>query len=124
MLLLTFILIILISLVFDRQERRHHFEKLLEYERLSIPTPKPKPKLLLLESWLNIILGLFLFSLGILFVYSIFSRLSEPQLSYSVRPAEFQLFAVFLAAGIALMMLGWKSVKLNRAYRKEMKKSD
>jgi hypothetical protein len=126
MLIAIYILIILVSLVLERQERRHQFEQRLEYERLHLSPPAPKPKLPLLESWLNVLVGLFLFSIGALVITNRLVILATEPSSYSevFEPVEFEVVTVFLAGGIALMILGWKSVKLNRAYRKETRTSD
>lgn len=121
MLIATYILIILVSIVLERQERRHQFEQRLEYERHGQTLPPSKPKLPMLESLLNIFLGVFLVTLGILFTATTISTSTMPHLRDSQLPSILEVSAVFLAGGFALIILGWKGVRLNKAYQRQLR---
>lgn len=119
MFIAIYITAILVSLILHRQERKHQSEVTLEYQRLGRPAPVSRPKLPLLESWLNIVLGIFLaFGLGTLFLWTNFSRLREfPQdPRFAPQSFEWEVTSVILATGIALIILGIQSLIQNRRY--------
>jgi len=118
-----YITAILVSIVFERQERRHRFELELEYDRLSKKLPPAKPKLSILTSWLNVAVGIIMTIIGILMLISQFAVLHIPH-ALDKQPAvitgaQFELVAVWLATSIALILLGLKSVRQHRRLAKE-----
>lgn len=118
---LIYITAVLISLVLERQERRHLFELNLEYRRLGKTMPPPKPKLPMLESWLNVVLGLFLmFGLGLLFLWTNFSMLKYSAKNPALGPhqSEWDFTATILATGVALTFLGIRSLILNYRHKR------
>lgn len=119
MFFLIYIAAVLVSLVLHRQERRHLYELSLEHQRLGKAMPAPKPKLPKLESWLNLVLGAFLlFGFGATFLWINLSRLSESVRDPRFTPyaAEWEFTSVVLATGIALVILGIRSLIQNRRY--------
>ena len=110
--ILIFVVAVLGSLVLDRQERRHRFEKRQEYERLGWEIPLEKPKLSMMESWANVVLGLLLFALGAFFLKTMLGIPAELMMS-----GWESLVALFLASGFALVWLGVKAVKQNISYK-------
>ncbi len=124
--ILVYVTAILVSIVLERQERRHRFNLEMEYRRLQIPIPPKRPKLPRLESWLNIAVGLLLLILGALFLWTLFSIISNHRLSLP-QPTErdFPMMgAAFISAGLALIILGTKSLRLNSAYERMAGKDD
>jgi hypothetical protein len=110
---------ILVSLILHRQERKHRAELELKYQHLGRLTPASRPKLPMLESWLNVVLGIFLaFGFGTLFLWMNFSRLREfPQNPrFAPQALEWEFASVILATGIALVILGIQSLIQNRRY--------
>ncbi len=101
---------ILISIVFDRQQRRHRVEKMWEYRRLNMPMPLPAPKLSTLQSWLNIMLGVILAAFGCL---------SVAPLLHAPIPAANEMLstsALFIGGGSALIILGTMALRERRHF--------
>lgn len=109
--ILIFVVAVLGSLVLDRQERRHRFEKRQEYERLAWEVPLEKPKLSMIESWANVVLGIILFALGAFFLKMMLGIPAELMTSRWEN-----LVALFLASGFALVWLGVKAIRQNIRY--------
>jgi hypothetical protein len=109
--ILIFVVAVLGSLVLDRQERRHRFEKRQEYERLGWDIPLEKPKLSMMESWANAVLGVLLFALGALFLKTMLGIPAE-----MVTSGWESVVALFIASGIALLWLGVKAIRQNTRY--------
>jgi hypothetical protein len=119
MFIAIYVTAILVSLILHRQERKHRAELEVEYQHLGRPTPASRPKLPTLESWLNVVLGIFLaFGLGTLFLWTNFSRLREFPQDPRLAPQafEWEFTSVILATGIALVILGIQSLIQNRRY--------
>jgi hypothetical protein len=120
MIILVYITAILVSIILERQERRHNFELEMEYRRLGKSIPEPKPKLTMIQSFLNIVVGVVISGLGVLFFVSNFNILrdlgSRVQTHYWQANDMWQWDAVILATGIALVVVGIKSVAMNRKY--------
>jgi hypothetical protein len=119
---ILYITAVLISMMFERQERRHRFELELEYERLGKKLPPPKPRLSVPTSWLNVIVGAIMGIVGIPMLLSQFAVLQLS--SHLTKPidammgAQFEMSAVWLATSIALILLGLKSVQQHRRLAK------
>lgn len=119
MFIAIYVTAIIVSLILHRQERRHRSELALEYQHLGRPTPALRPRLPMLESWLNVVLGIFLaFGFGTLFLWTNFSRLREFPQDPRLAPQSFEweFTSVILATGIALVILGIQSLIQNRRY--------
>jgi hypothetical protein len=114
------IVAVVISAFFDQQQRRHNLELQVEFEKLGRIMPKERPKLPMLESIANVLVGLILFEIGALSLWAFLSVLGNAgQIVMRLHPAgEIDSIASLLAAGIALMILGLKSVSANLAFRK------
>ena len=115
---ILYITAVLVSIVFERQERRHNFELQLEYDRLGKKMPPAKPRLSLGVSWLNVLVGLVMIAIGIPMLMNQFMILDDPRL-LSRTPgmsigAQFEYVAVWLATSVALILLGLKSVYQHR----------
>jgi len=109
---LILVVAVLGSLVPDRQERRHRFEKRQEYEGLGWDIPLERPKLSIIESWANVGRGVLLFVLGALFLKAMLGIPAE-----MMRGGWESLVALFLASGLALVWLGLKAVRQNITYK-------
>ena len=118
-----YITAVLVSLVFERQERRHRFELDLEYERLGKVLPPLKPRLSIGTSWLNVVVGAVMLLLGIPMLWSQIQMLKiVPLLKKShdfMSGMQFEISGVWLATAIALIILGLKSVQQRRGLAKE-----
>lgn len=118
--IVLFITAMLVSIIFERQERRHTFYESLEYKRMGKTMPEPEPKLPPLESWLFTVLGIFICALGLGMIWAEFIMArSTPLLAHNPRATHEIIsgtldFAAGLAAGIALTIHGMKSVRMNR----------
>jgi hypothetical protein len=119
---ILYITAVLVSMMFERQERRHRFELELEYERLGKILPPPKPRLSAPTSWLNVIVGTVMGIMGVPMLLSQFavlrlsSHLTKPH--DAMMGAQFEMSAVWLATSIALILLGLKSVRQHRRLAK------
>lgn len=124
MLIFVYVIAVLVSLVFERQERRHLFEESLEYQRIGKEPPQPKPKLPLIESWLNVTVGIFLLLFGILAVWSQLFVLStvHDAAERTLSGDDIITSSVFIAGGIALILLGLKSVRFHMHLNKNVNK--
>lgn len=113
--ILIYVTAVLVSIVLERQERRHRFNLEMEYLRLQIPIPPKRPKLPPLESWLNITVGILLLVLGAL---GLVATLTDVRSSFQ---DHLNHVAGFIAGGLALVILGVKSLKLNNEYAKQVR---
>ena len=122
MFIVLYVTAVLVSLVLQRQERRHQFELSQEYHRLGVEMPSAAPKIPRLESWLNVVLGIILSGFATLFLRMNFLRLREFADDPRLAPHgfEWELASVFLAAGIALVILGVRSLLRNKRYASSM----
>ena len=114
--LLIFIAAVLGSLVLERQERRHRFERMREFQRLQWEIPAEKPRISMIESWGNLIVGLILLGLGGLVLRAM---LGVPV--GLVQAGWESVVALFLASGFALTWLGSKGVRQNIVLLRGMK---
>ena len=111
---------ILISIIFDRQERRHAFYESLEYMRLGKKMPEPKPRLPLLESWLFTTIGMLVLLMSAAFIWLTFQVMwTYPQWMANSAVAKSLVddslnWSAGLAAGIATTIMGLRSVRRNR----------
>ena len=119
---ISLVVAVLVSVVLDRQERRHSFEKSWEYRRLGIPFPMPKPKLSRLVAWLNVQLGLLVVLISIFAGYSQFLLhqvvQNVPGQSHPLTIQIVDSIAFALAGGVALIILGLKAVKQNSDFER------
>jgi hypothetical protein len=104
---------ILVSIVFDRQQRRHRMELMWEYRRLNLPMPVVKPKLSALQAWLNIVLGVILTALGAVNV-AMFIR--HPMIAQG--KGMFSISVFFIGGGVTLIFLGTMALRERGRYRK------
>ena len=123
--IILYITAVLISIILERQERRHRFDESLEYMRMGKTMPEPKPKLPLLESWLFTVIGILVFVLcaGSVWVALQVMRMA-PQLL--TNPAtgndlvnQAMNWGAGMAAGIAVTILGFKSVRQNHRLKSQ-----
>ena len=114
MTLAVFVAAVLVSLVLDRQERRHRFHLSLEYEHLGWEMPRPKPRLSRAEAVLSFVVGAVLLIFGGAALYAMLRLESIGEVT-----GGHYIVAAFLAAGVALITAGGKAVRENRADRKQ-----
>lgn len=121
--ILIYVVAVLISIVLERQGRRHRLQLEMEYRRLQLPMPPTRPKLLRLESWLNITIGIVLLLLGALYAMLTFTVFMDPRLKSMDLPVAEHTYqaAGFIAGGLALIILGTKSLKLNRKHEEQVR---
>jgi len=108
------------AILLRRQERRHHKELVFVYEQLGLPVPLYKPKLPRLECLLNILLGFFLTGGGILFSWVYFSMVNLAHENPQITVPQLELAAVTLAAGLSLLVLGFRSLFELRRYEESL----
>lgn len=123
MFIIIFIAVVLISLLLYQQGLRHRLELKLEYERQKIPIPQMKPKNSVLVSWMNIVLGILMLGMGSISLLALFKVASDfvnhPEVK--IEHDQWEMAAVFVAAGIALPILGILSLIKNHRYSKSLK---
>ncbi len=123
MFIAIFVVAVVVSAFLDQQERRQRIELLVEYEHLGREMPKFPPKLPMLESLANVVLGCILLLIGsmgvITFIYVIRHAWTVVSKFENV-PLETDFYATFIAGGLALMILGVKSVVANLKYRRNV----
>jgi hypothetical protein len=123
MFIIIFIAVVLISLLLYQQGLRHRLELKLEYERQKIPIPQMKPKNSVLVSWMNIVLGILMLGMGSISLWALFTVASHfvnhPEIK--IERIQWEMAAVFVAAGIALPILGILSLIKNYKYSKSLK---
>lgn len=120
--ILVYMAAVLVSVILERQERRHRFERQMEYIQLEKTLPIQKPKLPRLESWLNVMLGLLITLLGVLMAFSVFHTHTMVRTETRIFSHDAYLtLAVFIATGITLLILGFKSIRLNKEYDAALK---
>jgi hypothetical protein len=120
MFVVIFIVAVVISAFFDQQGRRHRLELEIEYEKLGKNMPPEPPKLPMLESAANVLVGLILIEIGAVslcaFLYSLehaWKVVAEVGI-----PGQADFLFALVAGGIALVILGTKSVVANLKFRK------
>lgn len=126
--LAVFIEAVIVSVVFERQERHHRLDLEIEYEKQGMKVPPRTSKLPLLESIANVVVGLMVAEFGGIFVWTILGMIrhagglgvKERDLIQSILANEIYFAAAFLATGIALIILGIKSVRANLKYRRKL----
>jgi hypothetical protein len=109
----VFVAAVLVSLVLDRQERRHRFHLSLEYEYLGWEMPRLKPRLSRAEAVLSIVVGAVLLVFGCAALYAMLRLESIGEVT-----GGHYIVAAFLAAGVALITVGWKGLRESREYPK------
>jgi hypothetical protein len=113
--IIMYISAVFVAFLLRHQERIHYLELKLEYELLGKPMPMPKPKIPTLESWLNVLLGIFLILLGSL---SLVTELIVMKDNLPVPREQFTFIAVVLATGITMVIFGIQSLQRNHQFAK------
>jgi len=113
MALAVFVAAVIVSLVLDRQERRHRFHLSLEYNHLGWEMPRPKPRLSRAEAVLNIFLGAVLLIFGGATLYTMLNLESIGEATGGQ-----YIVAAFLACGFALIVVGWRALREIREYER------
>jgi hypothetical protein len=110
--LVMFIVAVAVSMMLDRQERRHMLEKKLEYERLGWEMPRTRCRVPTFEAIFEIVFGILLIIFGglVLYAYYLISLVGESM------GGEYYI-GLFFALGIALVSVGRKALRENQAYR-------
>ncbi len=104
---------VLVSVVLDRQERRHRFHLSLEYEHLGWEMPHAKRRVPKSEAILNLVMGTGLFVFGGIAAYALW--VVE---SIGMPMGGQYIAAAFLALGITLITVGVKGLRKNGLNRK------
>ncbi len=126
--LLVFIEALILSAVFERQERDHRLELEIEYEKQGMKAPLRVPKLPLLESVANVVVGLLVLEFGGIFVWTTLGMIRKAGkldakgmgLIQHIMANQIIFAAAFLAGGIALVILGFKSIRVNMKYSRRL----
>ncbi len=120
-----FVAAVIVSAFLDQQQRRHRIEMGIEYERLEKKIPQFPPKLQMLESFANFAVGCILLTIGSMGLLDFLDVIGQSVVSKSENvPMAMDFFAAFIAGGIALIILGIKSVAANLKYRKVLNPGD
>ena len=109
MTLVVLVVAVLVSIVLDRQERRHRFHLSLEYEHLGWEMPVPKRKIPRSEAILKIIMGTGFLVFGGVALYALW--LVE---TIGMPMGGQYIAAAFLALGITLITVGVKGLRESR----------
>jgi len=120
MFVMIFIAAVIISAFFDQQSGRHSLELEIEYEKLGKKMPLEPPKLPMLESVANVLVGLILIEIGAVSSWALLFSLEHAWkvVAQAGIPRQADFLFALLAGGIALAILGAKSVVANLKYRK------
>ncbi len=110
--LLVFVSAISVSLVLGRQERRHALELELECSRYGVEPPKRRQRVGRFEGWMNTVAGLLLTGAGAWIVSLI---LTSPD--HAGTTGVVQLGSLLVAAGLALIIVGVRTIRRSRALR-------
>lgn len=115
-----FIVAVVVSAFFDQQRGRHKMELEIEYQKLGRTMPAERPRLPMLESIANVLVGVILVEIGGVGLLGFLSALRDAgQVVPKFHPAgQIDFLAGLLAGGIALTILGVKSLRTNLAFRK------
>lgn len=123
-----FLIIIMLSIyIFKWQEKRHQFERSLFYTYDQLQQNMIIPKRDMVESSLVVCVGATLLEMGIIFLWtaiSVYEKLGHSTdektqtLAHDVAPQQFIFASIFLAGGIAVLILGVRSVIVNVKYKK------
>ena len=111
--IVVFVVAVVVSIVLDRQERRHKLAIELEYERLEWELPPAKPKLSGKVAVLNIVLGVVLLVFGGMAFYAFWLVESAGE-----KTGGQYCVALFFAVGIALITAGGKGLRGKREHQK------
>ena len=117
-----FILAVIISAFFDQQQRQHKLELQIEYEKLGRQMPEERPKFPMYESIANVVVGLILAEIGAVNLWAFIGvlRTAREIVMKSDLPGQIDFTSALLAGGIALVILGAKSVRVNLKYRRRL----
>jgi hypothetical protein len=118
MFFLVYLSLVAVIITLRRQERRHHAELALLYKQLGKMPPLKKPKLQKHESWLALPIGLFISIFGVL---SIYTNVNLNQVGIKATAEEWAFSCLVLPAGIAIYVLGVRSLQANKRYELMMK---
>ncbi len=117
-----FILAVIISAFFDQQQRQHKLELQIEYEKLGRQMPEERPRLPMYESIANVVVGLILAEIGAVKLWAFIGvlRTASEIAVKSGFPIQIDFMSALLAGGVALVILGAKSVRVNLKYRRSL----
>lgn len=120
MFVVIFIGAVVISAFFDQQWRRHRLELEIEYEKLGKKMLPEPPKLPMLESIANVLVGLILIEIGAVSSWAFLFSLAHAWkvVAEAGIPGQADFLFALIAGGIALVILGTKSVVANLKYWK------
>jgi len=105
-----------VAILLRQQSRRQKAETALESARLGLRLPPSRPRVQVLESLLNMAIGLIMAVPAALGFWAIFSDsgvrgIMEPNLG--------DLFIVLIAGGLTLVFLGGAALRQNLAHRRD-----
>lgn len=104
--IVVLVMAVVVSIVLDRQERRHQLAIELEFERLEWELPPAKPKPFTTEAVLKIGLGVVLLVFGGMALYAFWLLESAGE-----KIGGPYYVALFFAVGIALITVGGKGLR-------------
>jgi hypothetical protein len=118
--LTIFIVAVLVSVIFERQERRHAFTESLEYLRMGKRRAEQEPKFPLLESWMGVAIGIYVVAMGVFMVWAdlMVIRYAHEISDTYINGRALMDAGAFIAGGIAILFLSLKSVLRNRRFIK------
>lgn len=118
MFVVFYLSLVAVVITLRRQERRHYAELTFLYKQFGKIPPLKRPKLQKYESWLALPVGLFISIFGVL---SIYTNFSIAQVGIRTTAEDWAFSCLVLPAGIAIYVLGVRSLQENRRYERMMK---
>jgi hypothetical protein len=109
MIMLIFVSALVVSVALGRQERRHRLELEIECGRYGVDVPTLRPRIGRFEGILNVGTGSLLLVAGGAVVWILFQVPDR-----SMVDGAFHLGALFIAAGLTLLVLGSRILSRNR----------
>jgi uncharacterized membrane protein YidH (DUF202 family) len=96
------------------QEQRHRYQLGTEYRQKGKPMPAPRPKIRTLEAVLNVLAGVILLGVGLMFFWT----MAQLEDKGPGRQGSFNSMALFIGLGLAMVVVGTKAVGQNIRYKK------
>jgi hypothetical protein len=107
MLLMIFLAAVAVSIVLERQEKRHLSELSRAFDNAALDMPPLRPRITRFEAWTNISLGVLLLGAGGAYAWAVFRLPMGEAMSPAI-----SFLSLLLAAGAALVVLGLRVLKL------------
>ncbi len=115
LMILIYIAAVGVAVAFQRQSKRQKAEIALTCARLGLELPPSRPKVRTLEALLNIAIGIVLLIPG---ASGFRLMLQDPAVRVQTGERMIDFYAVLIAAGLTLIVLGGAALRANIIYRR------